>query len=91
MPTILPTIGSPLQYNYRTKLTPHFQRPPFSFQKAQKRGDAPPVEGKPDWLKIGFHQVGTRNVMDIEVSPSYMFERKVLNAFPGVSHCDPSD
>ncbi|KAL1952381.1 hypothetical protein VTO73DRAFT_1530 [Trametes versicolor] len=69
VPTILPTIGSPLQYNYRTKLTPHFQRPPFSFQKAQKRGDAPPVEGKPDWLKIGFHQVGTRNVMDIEECP----------------------
>ncbi|KAI0369877.1 S-adenosyl-L-methionine-dependent methyltransferase [Pilatotrama ljubarskyi] len=69
VPSIQPTIGSPLQYGYRTKLTPHFQRPPFSFQKAQKRGDAPPVEGKPDWLKIGFHEVGTRNVMDIEECP----------------------
>ncbi|KAI0358853.1 S-adenosyl-L-methionine-dependent methyltransferase [Trametes cingulata] len=69
VPPIQPTIGSPLQYGYRTKLTPHFQRPPFSFQKAQKRGDAPPVEGKPDWLKIGFHEVGTRNVMDIEECP----------------------
>ncbi|KAI0656727.1 S-adenosyl-L-methionine-dependent methyltransferase [Cubamyces menziesii] len=68
VPTIQPTIGSPLQYGYRTKLTPHFQRPPFSFQKAQKRGDAPVVEGKPDWLKIGFHEVGTKHVMDIEVS-----------------------
>ncbi|KAL7285892.1 hypothetical protein ACG7TL_001003 [Trametes sanguinea] len=55
IPPIGDTIGSPLQYGYRTKLTPHFQRPPFSFQKAQKRGDAPAVEGKPEWLKIGFH------------------------------------
>ncbi|PIL30797.1 hypothetical protein GSI_06965 [Ganoderma sinense ZZ0214-1] len=69
LPAIQPTIGSPLQYHYRTKLTPHFQRPPFSFQKAQKRGHAPLIEGKPDWLKIGFHQVGTRNVMDIEECP----------------------
>ncbi|KAH9891189.1 S-adenosyl-L-methionine-dependent methyltransferase, partial [Cubamyces lactineus] len=69
VPTIQPTIGSPLQYGYRTKLTPHFQRPPFSFQKAQKRGDAPAVEGKPDWLKIGFHEVGTKHVMDIEECP----------------------
>ncbi|CDO71719.1 hypothetical protein BN946_scf184920.g3 [Trametes cinnabarina] len=69
VPEIGATIGSPLQYGYRTKLTPHFQRPPFSFQKAQKRGDAPAVEGKPDWLKIGFHVVGTRQVMDIEECP----------------------
>ncbi|KAI0757521.1 S-adenosyl-L-methionine-dependent methyltransferase [Daedaleopsis nitida] len=61
VPPIKPTIGSPLQYGYRTKLTPHFQKP-----KAQK-----PIlaEGKPDWLKIGFHQVGTRHVMDIEECP----------------------
>ncbi|KAI0324348.1 S-adenosyl-L-methionine-dependent methyltransferase [Cubamyces sp. BRFM 1775] len=69
VPTIQPTIGSPLQYGYRTKLTPHFQRPPPSFQKAQKRGDAQAVEGKPDWLKIGFHEVGTKHVMDIEECP----------------------
>ncbi|OSD05724.1 S-adenosyl-L-methionine-dependent methyltransferase [Trametes coccinea BRFM310] len=69
IPPIGDTIGSPLQYGYRTKLTPHFQRPPFSFQKAQKRGDAPAVEGKPEWLKIGFHVVGTRQVMDIEECP----------------------
>ncbi|EJF58849.1 S-adenosyl-L-methionine-dependent methyltransferase [Dichomitus squalens] len=69
VPPIQPTIGSPLQYGYRTKLTPHFQRPPFSFQKSQKRGEAPVVEGKPDWLKIGFHEVGTRHVMDIEGCP----------------------
>ncbi|KAI9068869.1 S-adenosyl-L-methionine-dependent methyltransferase [Trametes sanguinea] len=69
VPPIGDTIASPLQYGYRTKLTPHFQRPPFSFQKAQKRGDGPAVEGKPDWLKIGFHVVGTRQVMDIEECP----------------------
>ncbi|KAH9850606.1 S-adenosyl-L-methionine-dependent methyltransferase, partial [Lenzites betulinus] len=69
VPSIRPTIGSPLQYGYRTKLTPHFQRPPFAFQKAQKRGDAPPLEGKPDWLNIGFHKVGTRHILDIEECP----------------------
>ncbi|KAI0825299.1 S-adenosyl-L-methionine-dependent methyltransferase [Trametes gibbosa] len=69
VPSIRPTIGSPLQYGYRTKLTPHFQRPPFAFQKAQKRGDAPVIDGKPDWLNIGFHKVGTRHILDIEECP----------------------
>ncbi|TFK81679.1 S-adenosyl-L-methionine-dependent methyltransferase [Polyporus arcularius HHB13444] len=69
VPTIGPTIPSPLQYGYRTKLTPHFQGPPHSVQKAWKRGEAPVLEDKPDWLKIGFHAVGTRNVMDIEECP----------------------
>ncbi|KAI0691245.1 S-adenosyl-L-methionine-dependent methyltransferase [Cerioporus squamosus] len=69
VPTIGPTIPSPLQYGYRTKLTPHFQGPPHSLQKAWKRGEAPVIEDKPDWLKIGFHAVGTRNVMDIEECP----------------------
>ncbi|RPD70855.1 S-adenosyl-L-methionine-dependent methyltransferase [Lentinus tigrinus ALCF2SS1-7] len=69
VPTIGPTIASPLQYGYRTKLTPHFQGPPHSLQKAWKRGEAPAIEDKPDWLKIGFHAVGTRNVMDIEECP----------------------
>ncbi|KAH9927408.1 S-adenosyl-L-methionine-dependent methyltransferase [Epithele typhae] len=67
VPPIQPTIGSPLQYGYRTKLTPHFHRPPMAFQKAVKRGE--PVEGKPDWLKIGFNELGSRNVLDIEECP----------------------
>ena len=78
VPTIGPTIASPLQYGYRTKLTPHFQGPPHSVQKAWKRGEAPVVEDKPDWLKIGFHAVGTRNVMDIEVSRAFIPSRLSL-------------
>ncbi|KAI0045363.1 S-adenosyl-L-methionine-dependent methyltransferase [Auriscalpium vulgare] len=65
IPPILDTIGSPLQYGYRTKITPHFDAPP---KKAQKQGPAPDGE-KPDWLKIGFNQIGTRHVMDIEECP----------------------
>ena len=64
VPTIQPTIASPLQYAYRTKITPHFEAPPRKFQKiaAEERS-----EGKPHWLKIGFNMVGKRQVMDIEV------------------------
>ncbi|KAI0319910.1 S-adenosyl-L-methionine-dependent methyltransferase [Amylostereum chailletii] len=65
VPDILPTIASPLQYGYRTKITPHFDAPP---KKLQKRG-ALPGEGKPDWLKIGFNHIGRRHVMDIEECP----------------------
>lgn len=63
VPTIEQTIGSPLQYGYRTKITPHFDAPPKKVQKEGISDDA-----KPDWLKIGFNKVGTRYVMDIEVS-----------------------
>lgn len=66
MPPILGTIASPLQYGYRTKITPHFEAPPKKFQKAGR----PPEEAdttRPDWLKIGFNQIGKRVTMDIEV------------------------
>ncbi|PCH33130.1 tRNA methyltransferase [Wolfiporia cocos MD-104 SS10] len=59
------TIASPLEYGYRTKITPHFDAPPKSAQKA----GAVDSENPPDWLKIGFNQVGTRKVMDIEECP----------------------
>ncbi|KAL0950528.1 hypothetical protein HGRIS_007336 [Hohenbuehelia grisea] len=66
MPEIGSTIASPLQYGYRTKLTPHFEAPPKKLQKTLT-----PVTGseKPDWLKIGFNRIGTRNTMDIEECP----------------------
>ena len=68
IPPILGTVASPLQYGYRTKITPHFDAPPKRFQK---RGPAPQdsIEDvtKPVWLKIGFNHVGQRQVMDIEV------------------------
>lgn len=62
VPTVLPTIGSPKQYHYRTKITPHFEAPP---KKA--RVDPSPTTDKPDWLKIGFNQIGKKSVIDIEV------------------------
>ncbi|KAG6856740.1 hypothetical protein H0H87_001340 [Tephrocybe sp. NHM501043] len=64
VPPIESTIGSPLQYAYRTKLTPHFEAPPKSAKKNQA-----PSEGKPEWLKIGFNRAGTSKTMDIEECP----------------------
>ncbi|KAI9452425.1 S-adenosyl-L-methionine-dependent methyltransferase [Lactarius psammicola] len=66
IPNIQPTIPSPLQYGYRTKITPHFEPPP---KKVQKQGPSTSEEGKPSWLKIGFNQTGRRVVMDIEECP----------------------
>ncbi|KAG9310408.1 S-adenosyl-L-methionine-dependent methyltransferase [Chiua virens] len=63
-PAVLPTIGSPKQYHYRTKITPHFEAPP---KKA--RANPTPTTVKPDWLKIGFNQVGKKSVIDIEECP----------------------
>ncbi|KAJ3548487.1 hypothetical protein NMY22_g1238 [Coprinellus aureogranulatus] len=65
MPTIQPTAPSPLQYGYRTKLTPHFEGPSKKIQK----GPRPPTTEQPDWLTIGFNKIGTRKVMDIEECP----------------------
>ncbi|KAF8261736.1 S-adenosyl-L-methionine-dependent methyltransferase, partial [Lactarius quietus] len=66
IPSIQSTIPSPLQYGYRTKITPHFDPPP---KKVQKQGPSTSEEGKPSWLKIGFNQIGKRVVMDIEECP----------------------
>jgi tRNA (uracil-5-)-methyltransferase len=65
MPEILPTAPSPLQYGYRTKLTPHFDAPP----KSARKGSRKPTTEQPDWLQIGFNRVGTRKVLDIEECP----------------------
>ena len=58
LPPIGETIGSPLQYNYRTKLTPHFDGPR---KGGFKEGDEPP--------QIGFNVKGRRQVLDIEDCP----------------------
>ncbi|KAL2265739.1 hypothetical protein VTJ83DRAFT_6839 [Remersonia thermophila] len=62
VPDILPTIGSPLQYGYRTKLTPHFDGPPGNSRRGPKKphASAPP---------FGFTPKGTRKVLDIEDCP----------------------
>lgn len=54
VPEILPTVGSPLEYNYRTKITPHFDIPKGGFKQA---GAIP---------HIGFGVKGRRAVLDIE-------------------------
>lgn len=69
VPPVLDTFGSPLQYGYRTKLTPHFDGPP-GFQ-GKRRGGAPKekkvLQEMPD---IGFMlKGGPRRVLDIEDCP----------------------
>ena len=56
MPEPLSTFGSPLQYGYRTKLTPHFDTPQ-AFKKVEHWDKVP---------EIGFNIKGTSRVMDIE-------------------------
>ncbi|KAM0330699.1 hypothetical protein ACHAQA_003651 [Verticillium albo-atrum] len=63
VPTIGDTIGSPLQYGYRTKLTPHFDGPPGSWRKGKQRA---PFTTQPP---IGFNVKGRRAVLDIEDCP----------------------
>lgn len=56
LPAVGPTIGSPIQYNYRTKITPHFDLP----RKGMRPGEFP---------HIGFNEKGRRRVLDIEECP----------------------
>jgi len=67
IPAIGDTIGSPLRYGYRTKLTPHFDGPPGVMSRKARRAneiikwnEVPP---------IGFMQKGTRKTIDIEDCP----------------------
>jgi tRNA (uracil-5-)-methyltransferase len=59
-PSLVPTVGetmaSPLQYGYRTKITPHFDQP----RKGFAPGQIP---------NIGFNEKGRRKVLDIEECP----------------------
>lgn len=63
VPAIRDTMGSPLQYGYRTKLTPHFPRP-SGIRKDGTRDntvrDVPP---------IGYNMKGRSVVIDIEDCP----------------------
>ncbi|KAJ3715043.1 S-adenosyl-L-methionine-dependent methyltransferase [Lentinula raphanica] len=68
IPEIQPTIGSPLQYGYRTKITPHFQAPPPKTDKAALQAQVEAGD-KPDWLQIGFNIQSQNKVMDIEECP----------------------
>jgi tRNA (uracil-5-)-methyltransferase len=66
IPTIGDTIGSPLQYGYRTKLTPHFDGPPDSRRSDGRNGIKRTFKEVPS---IGFMKKGTRITMDIEDCP----------------------
>ena len=68
IPSIGETIGSPLQYGYRTKLTPHFDGPPGSMTRKAKRdpSERKSFEAVPP---IGFNLKGTRKIIDIEDCP----------------------
>ncbi|KAL8661923.1 MAG: hypothetical protein Q9168_008330, partial [Polycauliona sp. 1 TL-2023] len=68
IPVVGDTIGSPLQYGYRTKLTPHFDGPPGSRARRNRKDGAeqPSFDEVPP---IGFMMKGTRKTMDIEDCP----------------------
>ncbi|KAI9809924.1 MAG: hypothetical protein M1825_000357 [Sarcosagium campestre] len=64
VPAVEDIIGSPKQYGYRTKLTPHFDGPPGS--RNRKNGIKKSFSEIP---KIGFNGKGMRKVIDIEDCP----------------------
>ena len=69
-PELVPAVGetmpSPLQYGYRTKLTPHFDGPPGFQRRRRGQGPRAAFEACPD---VGFMRKGQRKVMDIEDCP----------------------
>ncbi|ODN85067.1 hypothetical protein L202_00895 [Cryptococcus amylolentus CBS 6039] len=86
VPTILPTIGSPKQWGYRTKITPHFDAPP---RWARNRLDKAKDGGEDEFAmveqevaqeiecNVGFERKGKPGVLDIEECP---IATPVLNA-----------
>ncbi|KAF2833341.1 S-adenosyl-L-methionine-dependent methyltransferase [Ophiobolus disseminans] len=66
IPVIGDTIGSPLQYGYRTKLTPHFDGPPDARRSDGRNGIKRTFKEVPP---IGFMKKGTRQTIDIEDCP----------------------
>ena len=65
IPAVGDTMPSPLQYGYRTKLTPHFDGPPGG--RRDRRNGVKAVWDKVP--NIGFMLKGTRKTMDIEDCP----------------------
>ena len=64
IPVVQDTLGSPQQYGYRTKLTPHFDGPPGYRSRENKRANVKKhFEQVPP---IGFLLKGTRKTLDIE-------------------------
>ena len=69
IPTVSETIGSPLQYGYRTKLTPHFDGPPGSMTRKAKRSHPSERKRFEQVPPIGFQRKGTNKTIDIEDCP----------------------
>ncbi|KAM0791417.1 hypothetical protein ACM66B_005877 [Microbotryomycetes sp. NB124-2] len=69
VPEIGPTLPSPLQYGYRTKLTPHFDVPPSNRNK-KPRTDGGGDDKSKEWeVTIGFEEKGRKRILDIEECP----------------------
>ncbi|KAF2761755.1 S-adenosyl-L-methionine-dependent methyltransferase [Pseudovirgaria hyperparasitica] len=66
VPSVDLTMGSPLEYGYRTKLTPHFDGPPNARRSDGRKGRVVEFEEVPN---IGFMKKGTRQTIDIEDCP----------------------
>ena len=66
VPSVQDTIGSPMQYGYRTKLTPHFDTPPRSQVREAQNNSVSIFKTVPP---IGFMVKGTRKTLDIEDCP----------------------
>ncbi|WVN87398.1 uncharacterized protein L203_102577 [Cryptococcus depauperatus CBS 7841] len=78
VPSILPTIPSPKQWAYRTKITPHFDAPPkwakAKYQQLLKEGEETALnaeeEARQGWeCRVGFERKGKPGVIDIEECP----------------------
>ena len=68
VPVVGETIGSPLQYGYRTKLTPHFDGPQGCMSR-KARHDPQTCKAFETVPPIGFMMKGMRKTMDIEDCP----------------------
>ncbi|MCJ1321616.1 tRNA(m5U54)methyltransferase [Xylographa vitiligo] len=68
VPEVGATIGSPLQYGYRTKLTPHFDGPPGRHGRGPRK-DGTERQGFIEVPPIGFMLKGMRRTIDIEDCP----------------------
>ncbi|KAK4056666.1 tRNA(m5U54)methyltransferase [Microbotryomycetes sp. JL221] len=76
VPDIGPTLPSPLQYGYRTKLTPHFEVPPTNKRQNKKPRITDSTNGNnqqaaiKEWqVTIGFEEKGRKRILDIEECP----------------------
>lgn len=71
MPEVLPTLPSPRQYAYRTKLTPHFDLPKKLRKWRKEKGkqsDARPSDTLATLpsVPVGFDKMGEKTILDIE-------------------------